>query len=1117
IGVTDTDPSNPETATGTLTITIVDDAPTAVADTDSIATGQSGPATGNVLTGIDIGGGDSNAFDGAADTKGADGAVVVGVAKGTTNADLDDTNTLNVGLHGTYGTLTLHADGSYSYTRDAGSPGGVNDVFTYTIKDGDGDLAHTTLTIGIGDGTPHIDTIPATGGADTTVYEAGLGTRGSEPAGSHTGNVAYPTTVSGAVDITSPDGVAAVSLQGVTITGTSAASATTVISNSTGTLTAWYEATTATTGHIHYTYTLLDNTGDTNNTSIPVSIGVTDTDPSNPETATGTLTITIVDDAPTAVADTDAAQSGETVTGNVETGTSTHGTGVADTKGADGIASITWTSAVTNAGVTTVTGSHGVLTVQADGSYSYKAFANTTTGNDVFTYTIKDGDADTSTATLTIAVTNGQPQPVAATMQVDEAALDTSAVGDLAASTVTGSNPSSTNETKTGTLTLGDPNSPHVTNIVGAVTQSAVGGSAVTVQGTYGLLQIDQNGNYTYTLTKPCTTNPAANNGAEVEASKDVFTYTVTDAFGNTSTSTITVDIKDDVPTAVSPDYAVLSNSAGSAVAFALDADHNVANNYGADGAGTVQFAASLDGTDSGLTSGGVHIIYDVSLDGHTLLGTANGATVFTVTLNPASATYSVDMDLPVDSLSQVTFTNGSYAFYGGNSPWAGFVPTGQQNSPVNDDSRDVLFTPLGNGTTINGNANSFGVGGGFAGQNIGSGEGIRVDFVQDLTGSSMTAGAQIFDGHYVANGANFTFGDGSVNSVLKITAFDDSAATGTDGNHLVGDGHYDSVSSVVISYNGQSQTVDFADTAAHAYTIGGRTYTVQFVDADPSAAVHYAAHVTGVLDASVSIATFTADGYNSLELSNISPLKGNGQPDTGTDFAITGFGSAVQSSDPVVFSLPVQIVDGDGDAAASSIGITLTGTGTQNHSTDLVGDSHTYTSTSGLPNIIGSNYDDILNGDGSANALYGGAGNDTINGNTGNDTLIGGAGNDTLVGGAGNDLLIGGAGADTLTGGIGADTFKIDNLNIKDLIADYHGTEGDKIDLTALFDKAPAGNIADYVHYNSATSTVSVDTSGSGNAANFVDVAVLQNAPAAGTINILYDDATHTQQHVTI
>ena len=44
------------------------------------------------------------------------------------------------------------------------------------------------------------------------------------------------------------------------------------------------------------------------------------------------------------------------------------------------------------------------------------------------------------------------------------------------------------------------------------------------------------------------------------------------------------------------------------------------------------------------------------------------------------------------------------------------------------------------------------------------------------------------------------------------------------------------------------------------------------------------------------------------------------------TDFAISGFGVAVQSTDPVLFSLPVEIVDGDGDvvAATDEINITL-------------------------------------------------------------------------------------------------------------------------------------------------------------------------------------------------
>ncbi|WP_352581291.1 Ig-like domain-containing protein [Mesorhizobium sp. C268A] len=71
--------------------------------------------------------------------QGADGAAVVGVVAGDTNAALDNTATLGVQIQGLYGKLTLAADGTYTYTRDAGSAGGHDDVFTYTIKDGDGD------------------------------------------------------------------------------------------------------------------------------------------------------------------------------------------------------------------------------------------------------------------------------------------------------------------------------------------------------------------------------------------------------------------------------------------------------------------------------------------------------------------------------------------------------------------------------------------------------------------------------------------------------------------------------------------------------------------------------------------------------------------------------------------------------------------------------------------------------------------------------------------------------------------------------------------------------------------------------------------------------------------
>src|SRR5262249_35406398 len=143
------------------------------------------------------------------------------------------------------------------------------------------------------------------------------------------------------------------------------------------------------------------------------------------------------------------------------------------------------------------------------------------------------------------------PTVAAASALVNEAALDTTKDGnDLGAGTVTGSDPSSTAETTTGTLTLSDANGPvTVTGIAAGNVGSSVNGNVGTIiTGTYGLLQIDQAGHYTYTLTKPFTTSPPANNGAETEFGKDVFTYTVTDTSGNTTTSTISINIVDDVP-----------------------------------------------------------------------------------------------------------------------------------------------------------------------------------------------------------------------------------------------------------------------------------------------------------------------------------------------------------------------------------------------------------------------------------------------------------------------------------------------------------------------------------------------------------------------------------------
>ncbi|TJU93459.1 MAG: tandem-95 repeat protein, partial [Mesorhizobium sp.] len=469
-----------------------DDVPTAKADTDAAQSGET--VTGNVETGTSTHG------TGAADVPGADG-----IASIAWTGAVGSTITTSLGV------LTItDANGGYSYHANPNMSG--TDTFTYTITDGDRDTSPATLTIAVTNGKPL--PAPATGLVD----ESGLatGSNPSVPATQATGNLV----------LGDPNSPIVTSVTGTG--GSGAADGSTHIQGTYGYLTVNSAG--------HYTYTLTTNEVDASHTQ-----GAT-TQPGQDQftytvqdaygnTNTSTITISIKDDMPTAKADTDAAQSGETVTGNVETGTSTHGTGAADVPGADGIASIAWTGAVGS----TITTSLGVLTItDANGGYSYHANPNMS-GTDTFTYTITDGDGDTSPATLTIDVTNGKPLPAPATGLVDESGL------------ATGSNPSVPATQATGNLVLGDPNSPIVTSVTGTGGSGAADGST-HIQGTYGYLTVNSAGHYTYTLTTN-EVDASHTQGATTQPGQDQFTYTVQDAYGNTNTSTITISIKDDVPT----------------------------------------------------------------------------------------------------------------------------------------------------------------------------------------------------------------------------------------------------------------------------------------------------------------------------------------------------------------------------------------------------------------------------------------------------------------------------------------------------------------------------------------------------------------------------------------
>jgi Ca2+-binding RTX toxin-like protein len=67
---------------------------------------------------------------------------------------------------------------------------------------------------------------------------------------------------------------------------------------------------------------------------------------------------------------------------------------------------------------------------------------------------------------------------------------------------------------------------------------------------------------------------------------------------------------------------------------------------------------------------------------------------------------------------------------------------------------------------------------------------------------------------------------------------------------------------------------------------------------------------------------------------------------------------------------------------------------------------------------VYGSNFDDVIGGDGEINRLIGNGGSDTIDAGRGGDYILGGEGNDAMTGGGGRDVFVieAGFGDDTIT-----------------------------------------------------------------------------------------------------
>lgn len=104
-----------------------------------------------------------------------------------------------------------------------------------------------------------------------------------------------------------------------------------------------------------------------------------------------------------------------------------------------------------------------------------------------------------------------------------------------------------------------------------------------------------------------------------------------------------------------------------------------------------------------------------------------------------------------------------------------------------------------------------------------------------------------------------------------------------------------------------------------------------------------------------------------------------------------------------------------------------------------------------GIENLVGGFTGDILTGDDRDNRIEGRTGNDTIRGGDGDDTLLGGST-------GGSDRITGGKGRDVMEAGLNDDIFFY--LSVRDALVDpakrdvieeFIGAQGDKIDLSAI------------------------------------------------------------------
>lgn len=316
----------------------------------------------------------------------------------------------------------------------------------------------------------------------------------------------------------------------------------------------------------------------------------------------------------------------------------------------------------------------------------------------------------------------------------------------------------------------------------------------------------------------------------------------------------------------------------------------------------------------------------------------------------------------------------------------------------------------------------------------------------------SDTAGANVLVGSPLDDILNGLGGNDTINAGGGWDTLDggagDDRMTGGAGSDVY---YVDSVGDVVIEADPSAATggIDLVDTSLAAYTLGANVENGR-ISATGAAnltgntlnnllvagagdnvlrgglgtdTVSYVAALAGVtVDLNLATAQATGGSGNDT-LVNIENLTGSDFNDTLTGNATDNRLRGGDGDDTLSSGLGNDTLDGGrGNDAIDGGGGTDTATyilayGAVTVDLGIAGAQNTVgagvDTLTGIENLTGSGFSDILTGDGTANVVLGGEGNDSVNGAAGNDTLDGGLGDDVLDGGAGDDSMVGGDGSD--------------------------------------------------------------------------------------------------------